>query len=380
MWMDRMRRRLYRRLRLLAAGLIVAPAIAGCGGMAHGSTRPAAAVRTLRYADPQGWSLRYPSSLTLEQSTSGPGMATFTEVTVANFAQQTAVVTGRTRDGGFIRVRPPLDHAGRFPADGVAFRMLLVDGPPMIGTWPDSRFPVALSTFAPSHPGNFPPRDYSRLGVPHELTRPIDANGQHYTALVLIGPAASARARAAIKTVIASLAFPPLHTGERARDESVLGPAKSYPVGSFTLVHAHGQVCDGSVYRCFAADQPFYLVHAPGRLHQPDLIGPCQPTPGACTPPGAFYALGWTSEDVRGGYRSACHLRFDRRDEQFYCTNTPARWDRAGRVIRTPPGAAFPDGLQFAFAKIAWDGHVVFLAGLGGNPPRAAAYAQLWPR
>jgi hypothetical protein len=57
-------------------------------------------------------------------------MATFTEVTVANFAQQTAVVTGPTRDGGFIRVRPPLDHAGRFPADGVAFRMLLVDGPP----------------------------------------------------------------------------------------------------------------------------------------------------------------------------------------------------------------------------------------------------------
>jgi hypothetical protein len=63
--------------------------------------------------------------------------------------------------------------------------------------------------------------------------------------------------------------------------------------------------------------QPFYLVHAPGRLHQPDLIDPCEPTAAACTPPGAFYALGWTSEDVLGGYRSACHLRLDRSKEQL---------------------------------------------------------------
>lgn len=380
MCMDRVRRRFSGRLRPLMAGLIVAAVIAGCGGTASdGGAHPAAAVRALRYTDPQGWSLRYPRPLTLERSTSGPGMATFTEITVANFTQQTAVVTGRTRDGGFIRVLPPLDHRGRFPADGVAFRMLLVDGPPMIGTEPDSRFPITLSTFTRSHAASFPARDYASLGVPHELTRPIDADGQHYQALVLIGPAASSRARAAIKTVIASLTFPPLRSGERVGDETVLGPASDYPVGSFTLVHAPGQVCDASVYRCHYGIQPFYLVHAPGRLHQPDLIQPCQPTRSACTPPGAFYALGWTSEDVRGGYRSACHLRFDRQAEQFYCTNSPARWDRAGRVIRIPSGAPFPDGMQFAFAKIAWDGHVVFLPGLGGNPPRAAAYAQLWP-
>jgi hypothetical protein len=150
--MDCARRCSSGRLRLLAVGLIVAAAIAGCGGTASSGTRPGAGARTLRYADPQGWSMLYPSSLSLEQSTSGPGVATFTEITVANFTQQTAVITGRTRDGGFIRVLPPLDHAGRFPADGVAFRMLLVDGPPMIGTQPDSRFPITLSTFTPSHP------------------------------------------------------------------------------------------------------------------------------------------------------------------------------------------------------------------------------------
>jgi hypothetical protein len=331
--------------------------------------------------DPQGWTLRYPSSLSLERSTSGPGMATFTEVTMANFAQRRAVVTGKTHDGGFIRVRPPLDRAGRFPADGVAFRMLLVDGGPApIGTVADSRFPIELSTFARAQYDDFPPTDYRALGVPHELTRPIDADGQDYQALVLIGPTASASDRAAIEAVIASLTFPSLGTGEQAGDETVLSPAGRYPVGSFTLIHAPGALCDGSVYRCHAGRQPFYLVHAPGRLHQPDLIDPCSPTQAACTPPGAFYALGWTSEDVLGGYRSACHLRFDRRDEQFYCTNSAARWDRTGRAIRVPRGARFADGLQFAFAKVAWDGHVVFLPGLGGNPPRAKARALLWPR
>lgn len=311
---------------------------------------------------------------------SGPGMATFTEVTVANFAQQRAVVTGKTRDGGFIRVRPPLDHAGRFPPHGVALRMLLVDGPFLPGTVADSRFPIEPSTFTRPQSGDFPPADYATLGVPHELTRPIDADGQHYQALILIGPAASASQRAAIKSVIASLTFPPLHTGGQAGDETVLGAATNYPVGSFTLIHAHGEICNGSVYRCHSGSQPFYLVHAPGRLHQPDLIQACQPSPAACAPAGAFYALGWTSEDVRGGYRSACHLRFDARAEQFYCTNSPARWNRTGRAIRLPPGATFADGLQFAFAKIAWDGHVVFLPGLGGNPPRAHATALLWPR
>jgi hypothetical protein len=227
---------------------------------------------------------------------------------------------------------------------------------------------------------DFPSTDYTALGVPHERARPIEADGQHYQALLLTGPAASAGDRAAIEAVIASLAFPRLHPGEQAGDETVLGPASRYRVGSFTLIHARGELCDGSVYRCHAGRQPFYLVHAPGRLHQPDLIEACEPSPAACTPPGAFYALGWTSEDVLGGYRSACHLRFSRRVEQFYCTNSSARWDRTGRAIRIPHGARFADGLQFAFAKVAWDGHVVFLPGLGGNPPRAAARALLWPR
>jgi hypothetical protein len=49
-------------------------------------------------------------------------------------------------------------------------------------------------------------------------------------------------------------------------------------------------------------------------------------------------------------------------------------------VIRAPRGPRFPDGLQFAFAKIAWDGHVVFVPGLDENPPRAKARTMLWPQ
>jgi hypothetical protein len=57
--------------------------------------------------------------------------------------------------------------------------------------------------------------------------------------------------------------------------------------------------------------------------------------------------------------------------EQFYCTNSAARWDRVGRVIRRPAGARFSEPLQYAFAKVAWDGHVVLIAGIDQNPPVA---------
>jgi hypothetical protein len=263
--MSRLHRRVADRVWVVAAGLLVGAVIAGCGAVASGAGIRPAGRRSLRYVDPQGWSLRYPSSLSLEQSTSGPGLATFTEVTFANFAQQRAVITGRTRDGGFVRVRPPLERDGRFPADGVAFRMLLVNGGPApIGTVADSRFPIELSTFARPQYGDFPTAAYATLGVPHELTRPIDADGQGYQALMFIGPAASASQRAAIESVITSLTFPLLHIGEQGGDETVLGLASSYPVGSFTLVHAPGELCSGSVYRCHFGRQPFYLVYAPG--------------------------------------------------------------------------------------------------------------------
>jgi hypothetical protein len=306
-------------------------------------------------------------------------MATFTEITVANFDQQRAVMTGRTRDSYFIRVRPPLDRSGRFPANGVAFRMLTVaGGPAPIVTVADSRFPISVATFRQPLQKDFPASDYVSLGVAAERSRPIQADGQHYTGELFLGRSAKPHERAEIEAVVRSLAFPKLHPGETVGDEQVLGRARDYPVGSFTLIHATGEVCNGAVSTCRSGQAPFYLVHAPGRLHQPDLIQRCTRAIGACVSPGAFYAIGWKWEAQDGGYRSACDLRLDKVDDEFYCTNSSARWDRVGRVIQRPAGTRVDDALQFAFAKVTWDGHVVFVPGLDESPPQDAARSLLW--
>jgi hypothetical protein len=361
------------RISLLIAALLCTVSVAGCG---HTQRAPATSRSgPQRYTDPAGWSLSYPRTMYLERSSSGPGLASFSEVTIASFPQRRAVHSGRTRDGGFVRIDPPLNANGAFPNDGVAVRMVAIaGGPAPIVTVPDSRFPIELGTFrAPQYP------DYSKKGVPSSIDRPIEADGQRYAAIAVIGPRAPAGLRAALGRVIASLSFPPPRPGtEIGNGLTVLQPATSYPVDSFTLVHAPGAICGGDVRRCRTGGAPFYLVRAPGRLHEPDLLQPCTP-PGSCSPAGAFYAIGWTWEDVLGGYRSRCDLRLDRRRQQFFCTNLDARWDRVGRVITRPPGARFSDPLQFAFAKIAWDGHVVMVPGIDENPPRPPAAHALWP-
>jgi hypothetical protein len=345
------------------------------GDWGHEADIPTSGSRTQltqRFTEAAGWSFSYPATMQLERS--GAAMlASFSEVTVANFKQRRAVQSGRTRNGGFIHVNPPLDASGHFPADGVAFRMLLVEGGPAPDvTVPDSRFPISLATF---RPGVF----YRQApDVPGSVLRPIDADGQHYTALAWIGPAASAQQRQALEAVIASLRFPRLHIGTIVGDElTVLQPATRYSVGSFTLIHAPRGPCGAST-TCRSTNVPFYLVRAPGRLSGPNHMQPCYAA-GACTPPGAFYAIGWTYEGIYGGYRSDCHLRLDRAHDQFYCTNIRARWDRVGRVIERPPGARVNDPLQFAFAKIAWDGHVVLFTGIDENPPSGAEVRALWP-
>ena len=362
---------------IAALSLAVGVAVAESGQAARSTAAARATLK--RYTDPSGWWLSYPSWMRLEHSTSGPGKATFSEATIANFSQQTAVHSGPTNDGFYIGVRPPLDANGRFPANGVAFRMLLVEGglAPMV-TVPDSRFPIELSSFRRPRYPDFSAADSKKRGVPPSLDMQTEADGQRYSAIALIGPRASPQLRAQLARVIASVAFPPLRPGTNVNGLTVLQSASHYPVGSFTLVHARGAICDGHANDCVSGSAPFYLVHAPGRLHTPDLIEPCSP-PASCAPAGAFYGIGWTWQLMQGGYTSRCNLRLDTRDDQFFCRNIDARWDRVGRVITRPRGARFNDPLQFAFAKVAWDGHVVLVSGFGGNPPREPALRLLWP-
>jgi hypothetical protein len=83
----------------IAAALVAfAAGVGGCGSGAAGSTVAARGVAG-RYNDPAGWSIDYPSTMRVERSNSGAGLATFSEVTIANFIQQTAVRSGPTSSG-----------------------------------------------------------------------------------------------------------------------------------------------------------------------------------------------------------------------------------------------------------------------------------------
>jgi hypothetical protein len=263
------------------------------------------------------------------------------EVTIASFAPRTAVRTGPTSDGSFVRIDPPRDAQGRFPADGVAFRLLAMEGgPPPDLELPESAFPLRLDSF---HAGQLC-GDRTSDGI----GRQVVADGRTYFACAWIGGDATAAARASLARVVASLAFPALEPGDVVRGFTVLGPAAAYPAGSLTRVIArlspetHGE--------------PFYLVHAPG----------------------GFYALGWREPGNDRGYRSRCLLELDRSRRELFCRNFAARWDRVGRVLRRPAFARAGDPLTLAVAKVAWDGHVLLYPGASGSAT-AALVRRLWP-
>jgi hypothetical protein len=308
------------------------------GGVAvadRAAARPGSAEQ--RYVDRMGWSLTYPSTMHLERSHSqNLLMFDVFEVTVASFPPRTAVRSGSSHDGGWLRVYPPADPHGVFPADGVAFRIVRsVGGPAPRVDLPESRFPLQLSSFGrgSSYPNT----------SPRPVGRTVVADGRDYVAQVWIGAKASPAARAMLTRVVSSLAFPRLHVGEVVGDGfQVFQPSTRYPVGSLTPVHVR--------------DQPFYLVHAPG----------------------GFYAVGWRWQSLAGGYKSHCNLQLDRIHKQFFCTNMHARWNRVGRVLVKPPSASRGDPLNVTVAKPAWDGHVLLFPGVARFADARYAH-QLWP-
>src|SRR5919204_1091663 len=284
--------------------LAVVAAIATACHASHASGRGG------RYVDPLGWSLRYPCGMHLEHSHASLRIEV-DEVTVASFAMRRAVHSGSTANGGWLRVDPPRDRHDRFPADGVAFRILRREGGPApVVELPESRFPLRLASFG-------------------RAARMVVADGRDYVAQAWVGARASAAKRSLLARVVSSLAFPRLRPGETVGyGFSVLERASRYPVGSFTRVRVQGQ--------------PFSLVHAPG----------------------GFYAIGWTWQSLEGGYKSRCRLRLDRARKEFFCTNMRARWDRVGRVLVEPSRARGGDPLNVAVAKVAWDGHLLLFPGV----------------
>jgi hypothetical protein len=308
--------------------LAVAIALLAVAGCDHGP-------RDRMVRGDTGWTLRAPAGMHVERS--GAQMhETIAEVTIASFVPGKGIRTfSRPTESGWNEL-PPLEH-GRFPADGVAFRLLHEEGGPVRihGPETDTRLPMRLAGFGRS--------DFAPHLRPRTREAVVLGEGITYEAFVWVGPEAPPGLRSRLERVIASLAFPRTRVGPVDQPgDTVLRPARGYPVGSFTRIRVDGR--------------PAYLVRSPG----------------------GFYALG-TSEPEEGGYSSRCRLALDPARKELFCSNLRARWDRLGRVLKRPPGAAHDDPLWFNAGETTWDGHVLLdsLRTSGDDPHITAG---LWPR
>lgn len=318
------------------------------------------------YINPEGWSITYPATLRLTQSKPAGGLQRLAQITLTSFAPSRPL-RGSPPPGSRLNLASmpfdlPLDASGKFPADGVA----LILQPSLAGVLgPDSRFPITIGSFgAPKTDVFFSRAEYEKAAIPRSRSRAVVAYDEQLTATALIGRNASPALRRELANTIASLSFPRLRRGTDVGNAVVLGPASDYPVGSFTRVHA--RFGPGGV-------EPFYLAHAPGRLgygHQCLFAAPCVPA-------GAFYGIG-PEYNTRRDHAPPCDIRFDRPDEQFYCTNLGVRWDRVGRVISRPADESYIGSIEGLYAKVAWDGQVMMSPGFGPQISRAAVH-QLWP-
>lgn len=191
----------------------VALVVVGCGG-----STPVAASTAHRYTDPTGWSLVYPSWMHLESSTVR-GFVSVSEVTIGSFVAARGVLSWSHRGNAGIRVYPPVDSAGRFPSDAVAFRIIYEDGGlALTSAPPASRFPIRLTSFQPSRlpagarfnatTGETTTAS-SYAGMPPSVERSVEADGNAYTAVAWAGSGATARLRASLADLISSLSFPP---------------------------------------------------------------------------------------------------------------------------------------------------------------------------
>jgi hypothetical protein len=189
--------------------------VAGCGGSA-----PVAASSAYRYNASAGWSLTYPRSMHLEHSS----VPTFvSEVTIASFRAGRGILqwSDRSADGtgnGGIRILPPTDPTGRFPSNGVAFRLIRdEDAPPVpVSLARPSQLPLRLTSFQRSQlsPGfrfNAATGETTTgsgyAAMPRSVERSVTANGSRYIAVAWIGAWATSNMRTLLMKLIASVSF-----------------------------------------------------------------------------------------------------------------------------------------------------------------------------
>jgi hypothetical protein len=183
-----------RRLPLVAL-LLLCVATSGCAAAAT------AGAPTRRYHSPLGWSLTYPSAWHVERSRSPSYIRIdVREATVASFPLLSPISGQQSPSGASMHIDAPRDPANKFPANGVAFRVLLQQGgPPVVKKPRETRFPLRLATF----------RRQEGYGsqTPQPVGRVINVGGQLYLVQAWIGPRASRTARAKLARVVSSLSF-----------------------------------------------------------------------------------------------------------------------------------------------------------------------------
>ncbi|MGB8877562.1 MAG: hypothetical protein WCD11_14645 [Solirubrobacteraceae bacterium] len=197
----------------------MAATVAGIGGRARANPRGVAAARQpglRRYRDVTGWRVLYPASYYVEVSEQELGLS-IVEVTIANFRPRPGIIEDAYPGGGNVRAVPPLREGGRFPADGIALRVVSDQAAPALCHSGPSR-PLSLASLRPSraspasllynattgetlHAGRY-------HGAPRSLARAICVNGAESTVVVWIGPRATAAQRHALARMIESLTFP----------------------------------------------------------------------------------------------------------------------------------------------------------------------------
>jgi hypothetical protein len=180
---------------------------------AHGESvgRHASTGLARSYTDRAGWSLRYPRGWHLERSEQEVHLAQI-EVTVASFVPRPAVVVHHSRDEANVNVTvvPPVAK-GRFPADGVALRLVDTSGAVLQDANPNTRLHVGLQSFRPSArvPGissdHLTGATFGGPGWPRSLERGLTLHDVPWTAVVWIGPHASASSLLSLRRILASL-------------------------------------------------------------------------------------------------------------------------------------------------------------------------------
>jgi hypothetical protein len=198
-----------RRASLTLAALLIATGAAAVALYAlrsqPGGSGPPLAPLLSHYKSPLGWSVRFPRGMHVEHSAAGGISFAVSEATVANFPLRHGVRRHTTPTSLTIHEVPPRAARGGFPADGIAVRVLWVEG---LGPIPRSgarRPPLRLSSFrraaAKWYPGT----------QPRPLQQKLELNGRTYYVQAWIGPNTLAWQRSSLAQIVASISSRATH-------------------------------------------------------------------------------------------------------------------------------------------------------------------------